>query len=746
MKNYRYILTLGLLAGLASCSNDDFQGSEAQDGIKTFSSFYATVADAGADTRSHLENDKKIVFDANDKISLFVDGDYKHYYSYTYGSSNTFEGGPVSGKSFLALFPAGGFLGSNETNMVYQLEDEVTYQPGSYSQPMPMIAKSESDNHLAFYHAAGLIKISLTGTLKVKSLILTGNNGEQIAGLGEIDVEDDKPVMEMVDYYEGYPALYTQNMTVSGGVTLSSTPTDFYFVVPAMTFSKGISVEVFTEELTSSILKTTDNAVSIGRGVIKTFSSVDADGMLKAEADQQLEVLKALYNAADGANWAHKDNWMSDQPVSSWYGVTADGYGMITKLDLSGNNLSGPLPETLGDLRVLTDLNLSGNNLTGNVPSSVINMTYLQNFDISGNQMNGFVPEEVFTTTWWANLTKSLTQQAGFELAMGYVSSDFSKDGLVKKLQTHTEGGGIPIVITCDGFSDRMVSDFDVEAAKAKDYFFSIEPYKSFKNYFDVYSLMAVSVNERVGQNTAYGTTINEETNYTPNSAKIRAKLEATPETGNVSAGILTIVLLNVRSESVIYRAICNFVSDGFAAAIIPVDEDMESVIHHEAGGHGFAFLGDEYDSDDPGETTFTDTAFLDAKHAVGFYLNLDYHNTAETVLWTDFLGLPDYVNTEQVGIYEGAMAVYKKGVYRCTEESTMNDNFTFDKFNPQSRWLIYKQIMKRAGLAEPTFEQFKAYDAPNIIAPPIIYYATTRSGGLIKKHKRGAPPIITIK
>ena len=60
----------------------------------------------------------------------------------------------------------------------------------------------------------------------------------------------------------------------------------------------------------------------------------------KSEADR--EALVALYNATGGPNWVDNDNWLSDVPISGWYGVTTDDItGRVTELDLSYNQLSG---------------------------------------------------------------------------------------------------------------------------------------------------------------------------------------------------------------------------------------------------------------------------------------------------------------------------------------------------------------------------------------------------------------------
>ena len=51
-----------------------------------------------------------------------------------------------------------------------------------------------------------------------------------------------------------------------------------------------------------------------------------------------------------------------------WEGVTTNGSGSVTALDLPGNNLSGTLPAALGTLTNLTTLDLSGNRLSGTIP------------------------------------------------------------------------------------------------------------------------------------------------------------------------------------------------------------------------------------------------------------------------------------------------------------------------------------------------------------------------------------------
>ena len=108
-------------------------------------------------------------------------------------------------------------------------------------------------------------------------------------------------------------------------------------------------------------------------------------------APEERAALFALYQATNGANWAHSDNWLSDAPVASWYGVVTDDGGRVTELNLPANGLSGPIPD-LSALTSLTRLSLQTNQLRGPVPdlSALTSLIWL---DLGHNQLRGPVPD-----------------------------------------------------------------------------------------------------------------------------------------------------------------------------------------------------------------------------------------------------------------------------------------------------------------------------------------------------------------
>ncbi|MDJ1482542.1 T9SS type A sorting domain-containing protein [Cytophagaceae bacterium YF14B1] len=100
--------------------------------------------------------------------------------------------------------------------------------------------------------------------------------------------------------------------------------------------------------------------------------SVQAQGGVSAS---QYQALVSLYNSTGGPNWYIKDNWLSAEPVNTWYGVSVDSTGKVVVLNLSYNNLTGNLPASLSNLP-LVELQVSGNQLARitALPASLVSL------------------------------------------------------------------------------------------------------------------------------------------------------------------------------------------------------------------------------------------------------------------------------------------------------------------------------------------------------------------------------------
>ena len=119
-----------------------------------------------------------------------------------------------------------------------------------------------------------------------------------------------------------------------------------------------------------------------------------------AIATNERDALIALYEATDGANWKNSDNWLTDKPLDSWYGVSTDGSGKVTELDLSRNELNGLVPD-LSALTNLMKLDLSRNRLRRNI-SGLSRLTNLTELDVSYN----FLTETLPNLSMLGNLTE----------------------------------------------------------------------------------------------------------------------------------------------------------------------------------------------------------------------------------------------------------------------------------------------------------------------------------------------------
>ena len=106
------------------------------------------------------------------------------------------------------------------------------------------------------------------------------------------------------------------------------------------------------------------------------------------------DALVALYNTTDGASWTNNTNWLSEQPLDTWHGVTTDGM-RVTELHLQDNELSGTIPPELGSLTNLERLDLGVNQLTGPIPVELGSLTKLEELGLWGNQLTGQIPSEL---------------------------------------------------------------------------------------------------------------------------------------------------------------------------------------------------------------------------------------------------------------------------------------------------------------------------------------------------------------
>lgn len=323
-----------------------------------------------------------------------------------------------------------------------------------------------------------------------------------------------------------------------------------------------------------------------------------------------------------------------------------------------------------------------------------------------------------------------------------YTSTDYSANGEYVALQTASEGKGIDIVLMGDGYSDRQIASgrYEADMRKAMEAFFSKEPYTSFRHLFNVYMVKLVSKVEGCYSDYTYGDTalncyvksdgvsISGDNYVVYNYAReIFGEQSYEYNDGPRIDESTLIVIMN----SDAYAGVCNLTSpkynttkdygNGNALTYFSLcgDNDLfANLLIHEAAGHGFGKLGDEYFSSGNGAITNYYYGEIKDFEQWGWFKNVDATMgdalTAQTIKWKHFLSDSRY--TGLVGIYEGAYS-FPLNAYRPSDNSIMRHVKESDgKFNAPSREAIYYRIHKLAYGDSWTykFEDFAAWDAKN--------------------------------
>lgn len=329
----------------------------------------------------------------------------------------------------------------------------------------------------------------------------------------------------------------------------------------------------------------------------------------------------------------------------------------------------------------------------------------------------------------------------------GYASTDYSENGKVEQLNKSTLGKGIPIVIMGDGFQDREIADgtYATVMNQAMENLFSEEPFKSLREYIDIYAVTAVSKHNTFGEGyeTALSTMPDHQTmNIRMNASAVMSYVKQVEAIDTLNT--LAVVILNTtmrRGVTYLFNDDESEVPVDYAISLCPVidslkSETFRSVLVHEAVGHGFAKLADEYVRSGEGSATEREVKWLKEFHEEGRYLNVDSESDPSNTIWSRLVADSEFAN-EKLGAYEGGWTYYK-GIYRPSEESMMRSNDA--PFNAPSRQAIYNKVMKMALGKTATYEEFVAFDREH--KPTVWSYAArTRRSGEEPWHP--APPVI---
>ncbi len=289
-------------------------------------------------------------------------------------------------------------------------------------------------------------------------------------------------------------------------------------------------------------------------------------------------------------------------------------------------------------------------------------------------------------------------------------------------LQKATQGkkGGINIVLLGDGYDAKSIADgsYLKTMKQEMEYFFGLEPYTTYRDYFNVYTAFPLSTESGVGTvNTIrynrFNTTFTGGVELKADYDEIFAYALNAP---TVTKANLNQTLIIMVPNSTDYGGMTQMWTSGAAIAFCPLSTysyplDSRGVIQHEAGGHGFGKLGDEYIY----HNAFIDNCMckdgcdhgsaFNMYKALGWYENLSLTGKMQSVQWSHLIFDPRY--SDLVDIYEGGY-MHSRGVFRSEQNSCMNNNIPY--YSTISRESIVKRIKRYAGETY-SFEDFVKND-----------------------------------
>ena len=352
------------------------------------------------------------------------------------------------------------------------------------------------------------------------------------------------------------------------------------------------------------------------------------------------------------------------------------------------------------------------------------------------------------------------------------VGDSFNDQVVTKYMTASGASNPVDVVVIPDGFTKDQRGIFEARAASGIDFMFETEPYKSFKDYFNVYFIWASSQEEGASvtdgdgnivtaRNTAFSCRWGASTyeDMTADADKVFGYVSAhCPEIvkGQLSIDEVPVVILVNDSR---YGGKAHTYSSGRSFCLVPYtydggeinwqypryipmyDEpltgdltayirtreesdlvevggintgDWRNTMLHEYGGHSFGRLADEYWYD---RWVTAQGVIPDHSWTVPFALNVSgyYADDKLPAIWQELLGEIEFLLSEndlyqRIGKFQGG-DTFMFNRWRSEKISCMIDNRQY--FSALQRVLIAKRITELAGEEFDMHSYFQSIDDP---------------------------------
>lgn len=272
-----------LLLTISSCISEIDQTASIATDASRNKTFYATIEGSEPDTKVFADANMKVLWNADDRLSVFNMSTYNYQFRFAGedgdnagGFDEIDPGGLISGNKLSYIYAVYPYSSTNKINnagttITLTLPAEQAYKEHSFGIGANTMIAVTDKNFLAFKNVGGCLSLRLYGdNVSVSRITLQGNNHEKIAGKADIAVGvETLPSVTMTN-----EATETISIVCAPAVQLgtsSSNYTDFWFVIPPVTFTSGFTVTV-TDKLGGTFSVSTSSSFTISRSTVEWMS------------------------------------------------------------------------------------------------------------------------------------------------------------------------------------------------------------------------------------------------------------------------------------------------------------------------------------------------------------------------------------------------------------------------------------------------------------------------------------------
>ena len=312
MKKY-YIILLSAVLAFAACNKENTV-PDISEKYPVFSSVME-----GLGTRTEFGENYSVVWTADDCVAVFNGTTQLLQYKVAAGGSTSTELEPVGpagaeGSAIsrnVAFYPYSASVSCSEEGGRFTISTSMpqiqNYKSSSFgvgAAPMMAIASAEAPAQFRFKNVFSCLKLQFTGTGKVRSITVNGNNDEYMSGDIAVSMtEEGTP-----EYAFGPAAGKSVTLDCADGIALSDTPTPFYIAVPCQQYAKGITVSVEMADAFANPEITPGGDFTIARSAVRPMAAFNLVGIATeqmAESGFTIKFCNSCYaysaiNAANG--------------------------------------------------------------------------------------------------------------------------------------------------------------------------------------------------------------------------------------------------------------------------------------------------------------------------------------------------------------------------------------------------------------------------------------------------------------